>query len=600
MPSGGVTRRPGFWLALGLCAIGGAVTLLGYLAVGPQTAPHRVPLANIAGVESTPAFSPSGQRLAYSARRLGSADSLHIFVRGVPTGAPQQLTPGDSNDVGPAWSPDGASIAFLRLTEEQAQYTIVPAAGGAERQVAEFPAPDQDPQPISAVSWTPDGKTLAVVQNTEDQPPAIALVSIAGGAPRRITEPPAGSPGDSSPAISPAGGVLAFVRHVDQEESNVYLCDLNGGGLRRLTFDGRPVRGIAWTPDGQDILYSANRMGGWKVWRVPAYGGSPRELLLGSSSADWPAVAPQGRRMAYAESPSVEAVWLAELPGGETPRTRPLIRSNGTERGASWSPDGARIADISDQTGADEIWLSDASGGNRVQVTHMQGPRLDRPRWSPDGHWLLFVAHQEGRMSVYRVASDARSGSAKPIRLLAGSTNAAMGPAGRGGLVVVLGSGAVSWSHDGKSMYYESGNAIWKAGIDGGNPRQITHRPGAGSPEESLDGKYVYYRGRRSIWRVPAEGGEEEEYIVPEHELFWTTIQAAAKGVYYLDWDRGRRQQLVEYYDPATHSSSVVFRMKDAEISPRSTFAVSPDGKQILYPKVDRDETNLVLVENFR
>ncbi len=576
-------RRPAVLLALALCSVGGVVTLLGRLATGPAVEQKRVPFSSEPGTKAYPAFSEDGQRVAYSARGAAKIDAFHIFVRTVVKDTPRQLTEGAANDVSPAWSPDGTKIAFLRAGEGRAQYLVTPVGGGAERKVAEFPAAGDESQPLPAVTWTKDGGALVVVQSG-DKAPGLAVVTIDSGKVTRITNPPEGSEGDSSPAISPDGGTLAFVRSTGADAADVYLCDLSGASPRRLTFDDRGIRGLSWTADGHDLVYSSSRVGGWRLWRLPAYGGSPRELPIAGRQAKDPVVARAGYHLAYADSPSVSAIWRATLgPGsdGATADERPLIRSSAREISPAYSPDGKKIADISEQTGTDEIWVCDADGGNRVQVTHLNGPSIGRLRWSPDGKTMLYDSRGDRGFDLYSVAAVAHA--PKPTRL-------------------ALQSGNASWSHDGKRIYFDSRGQIWKAAANGGSPEALTKEfAGGAQPVESVDGKYVYYRMRRSFWRVPVEGGEAEEAIIPEHDLMWvTTLQLTKKGAYYAEFQRSMRSWVIAFYDFATKKSSTVLALKNVEFGQGHLFSVSPDGKYVLFPRVDQSQTDLMMVENFR
>src|ERR1035438_1044975 len=193
MSSGTLARRPAVLLALGLCAFGGVVTLLGRLASGPLVEQKRVPLTTESGAQAYPSFSLDGRAVAYSAQ-AGPKDEegFHVFVRPVPSGAPRQLSSG-ANDVGPVWSPDGSSLAFLRVEEGRAQAIVIPAAGGAERKVGEFDASGEDAVPVPSVDWTRDGQSLAVVVGGEKKVPAIWLLSVRDGSLRRLTNPPEGS-----------------------------------------------------------------------------------------------------------------------------------------------------------------------------------------------------------------------------------------------------------------------------------------------------------------------------------------------------------------------------------------------------------------------
>jgi Tol biopolymer transport system component len=583
MSTGSLFRRPAVMLALALCSVGAVVTLMGRLATGPAVEQKRSQISTGDGSESYPSFSPDGKRVAYSARASTTIGGFHIFVRELPSGTQKQLTKGEGNDVAPVFSPDGGTLAFLRVEERGTRYVVIPADGGDERLIAESGAPADADKPAPSVSWAPDGNSLAVVQYAEDAPAAIATVPAAGGKPKTITKPAAGTEGDSSPAIAPSGSTVAFVRH-SQNGADIFLCEINGDNPRRLTFDDKSIRGIAWTRDGQDLVYAADRMRGWKLWRVQAFGGSPRELAIAGHQAYYPAV---GRnRLAYTDSPTVAAIWRAKLggPDGAAAEERPIIRSAGRESAATYSPDGTRIANVSDQTNNDEIYVSDAEGRNRVQLTQLNGPRVGRLRWGPDSKTLIFDASGERGNELYTLV--AASGS-KPFRVAVNGSNASI-------------------SQDGKRIYFQSRGEIWKATVQGANPEAIVRMDSAAQPIESADGKLIYFRRRRSFWSVPVGGkAEPEEVIVPDQGLlFATTIQPVKKGVYYLEFGRSSRSIAVSLYDYGSKKNSEVFRMKTLrgpfDFGGSSTFSVSPDGKYILYSRVDQSQTNLMLVENFR
>ena len=311
------------------------------------------------------------------------------------------------------------------------------------------------------------------------------------------------------------------------------------------------------------VIYSGIRMGNWRLWRAPAGGGSPSAVTEAGMGAQFPALAPSSRQLAYTKSESSAAVWRAQL---GLRGTAAIIRSAGREYSPSYSPDGKHIVDVSDQTGADEIWVCDADGDNRVQATHLKGTANPTwPQWSPDGKWILYESRETNSPSVDIIPAT----GGEPRRVLSEASNP-------------------SWSQDGKKLYFVSRNAVWRAAVNGSDRQMITSQGGFGvaQPEESTDGKYVYYRKWRSIWRAPSSGGAEEETIQPERGIIFGGPQVTKKGVYYVEMGNGRRAAALAFYDFSTQKSSILFETDRVE---RSGLAVSPDGKYALYPRVRRE-----------
>jgi hypothetical protein len=141
----------------------------------------------------------------------------------------------------------------------------------------------------------------------------------------------------------------------------------------------------------------------------------------------------------------------------------------------------------------------------------------------------------------------------------------------------------------------------------GGDAIQVTRNVGY-TPLESPDGAYLYYVETvftpGPLWRVPTSGGVAEKVL---DEVLLGNFAVLDQGIYYIDrpsgeegiyWiDRPSGETRLRYFDFATRRSKTVIRNLGRVDIP---LTVSPDGRTILYPRLDSSVDDLMLVENFR
>jgi Tol biopolymer transport system component len=399
------------------------------------------------------------------------------------------------------------------------------------------------------------------------------LLSIETGEKRRVTTPPATSLGDVGPAFSPDGQKVAFVRVQQVGLWDIYLAPAGGGDPKQLTFDGRWIGGLVWTPDGRGVVFSSQ---GW-MWRISASGGEPDRIAGVGGNALLPAISRGGQRLAF---------WRVEAPdpkGAPKPATK-LIASTRLDSDPEYSPDGKRIAFTSGRSGSNQVWVCDSDGSNPVQLTSFSGPGASLSSWSPDGQYIAFNSILKGNFDIY--VTSARGGVARQL-----TTHSAL-------------DARPSWSRDGRWIYFASNRTgawqVWKIPSEGGTPVQVT-KNGGYRALESVDGRFIYYtkdQGVDDAWRVPVEGGEEV-LVLGNLQTRWSVVE---RGLYFFDREESAAtgaKWFIKFFDfEAGEVRPIVALDKGPETG--GAPAVSPDGRSFLYWREDVGEADLMLVENFR
>ena len=524
------------------------------------------PFTSDTGNEVDPALSASG-RLAYVAR--GTDGRAHLFTKLSADARAAQVTDGASRQYAPAWSPDETELAFVEAGERGCTIRIASADFARLRDVSPCLSPGEH-----RMSWSPDGASLAVTAGagTFASPAHIAIVTIADGARRAVTSPPAAHIGDISPAFSPDGRQVAFVRSISGGLGDIFVVSSAGGTAVRVTADNADVLGVDWEPDGRHLVFSSDRSGGINLWRVPVEGGEPTLVAGGGAKIKHPSVARRTGAIAY-EDWHYEINLVERGVEGEPPPAHVSPTSDRWNFHPQISPDGTQLAFQSTRSGEYEIWLADRRGANARQLTASRTYK-SLPRWSADSRQLVFASRTAGRSEL--VALDAGTGTTRTI------------------LVEATTMSAPSWSHDRRFVYFGSARSgtwqLWRVAAEGGAPQPIT-TAGGYAALESLDGQWLYYTrlDRPGLLRRPATGGADEVVASDVRAEDWPNWGVLDRGLFYLTRpDEGDPQLVVA--GPRAESPRALTRLPEFAWN---GIAVSRDGTRVLYARYDRRDANI-------
>jgi DNA-binding winged helix-turn-helix (wHTH) protein len=277
-----------------------------------------VPLTSYIGSALCPSFAPDGERVAFSWNGEGQ-DNFDIYVKQIGLGLPLRLTTDARPEVSPAWSPDGRTVAFLRLSGDKAELLLIPSAtNGPERLVAELTAPNRMFSLVRFVCWSPDSKWLIAADGNKSSIGAgvgLSLISVETGEKRRLTHPAPWND-DLSPAMSPDMQHLVFACHTGAA-SDLYALNLATNlqplvEAKQLTFDHQMTSSPVWMPDGKSLLftrYSTRGIPGlWRMSLLPAPK-RPEPVPIAADNASLLGVSPKGDSLVFTRGIENDNLW---------------------------------------------------------------------------------------------------------------------------------------------------------------------------------------------------------------------------------------------------------------------------------------------------
>jgi eukaryotic-like serine/threonine-protein kinase len=565
----GVLGRRGLFFSLGTLLLGAGIASLAVWNLKP-TLPQLVirttitlpPGQQLAGLDSGPsvALSPDGTLLVYVATQSGTQQ---LYLRGMDSLESKPM-PGTEGGVNPFFSPDGQWLGFFA----GGKLKKVSVSGGGVSVIGDAVLP-------RGASWGSQG-TIAFGTLYSRY---LQQVSDSGSAPRPLTQTVKGEVAHGWPDFLPGGKAALFT----SEESGIgfisgdiavqsvgvgehrklvqgginphyapsgHLIYVQGGNLVAVPFDPQRleltgaavpvVEGVLQSPIVGTAQYSFSGTGslvyvtgsvrsaqGKFVW--VSRNGAEQDLAAPAHNYVFPRLSPDGRRIAVSITEQDTQIWQYDLSRETLTRLTFEGKTNGNP---TWTPDGKRIAFLSDKDGQSNIYwqMADGSGGlerlNTSEFTQIpsswsrdgqllafieNNPTTGQdiwvlrvgdpspgsgqarkaqpflrtpfnetvPRFSPDGRWLAYVSNESGRNEIY----------VQPYP----------GPGGKW-QISTEGGTEPAWNPNGRELFFRSGGKMMAVDI----ATQLSFS--AGKPKALFEGPYLPTPLTNSNYDVSPDG----------------------------------------------------------------------------------------------
>ncbi|MCY4398685.1 MAG: S9 family peptidase [Gemmatimonadetes bacterium] len=321
---------------------------------------------------SNPEISPDGSQIIYTrgwVDKINDRRASEIWIMDADGGRKRRLTKGSS----PTWSPSGDRIAFTDEGEPEGTQVFVRWMDdeGARTQITHV---ENSP---GNVEWSPDGRQIAFTMSVDsDNPWPISL-------PGR----PEGANWTEAPKVVDR---LQYRRdrrgYIDEGYSHLFVVPASGGTPRQLTDGDWNHNGVAWTPDGEEILFTSLRVEDaeheWRqsdIYSVAVASGEITQLTDRSGPDGSPLPSPDGRLIAYTGNDLTTDTYITrKLYVMNRDGSNARMISEGFDRqpgGMIWASDGSGLYLTVSSEGTRNIHFASVDGGV-TQVTegnHMLG-----------------------------------------------------------------------------------------------------------------------------------------------------------------------------------------------------------------------------------
>jgi tricorn protease len=374
-----------------------------------------------------------------------------LWTASISGGTATRLTAHPGIEVFGKFSPDGKWIAFTGQYDGDEQVYIIPATGGEPKQLTFYPARG----PLTprwgydnqVYGWTNDGKSVLFRSMRDSWTLPVSrlyIVPITGGAAEPLPMPESGAG-----AYSPDGNQMVYSprsrdfrsekRYGGGQANQLYIFDLKTADARKITDNPRASRDPMWI--GGTIYFNSDRDGHFNLYSCDPQGGKTNQITTNKTwDVRWPSADRDGH-IVYELDGELQVL------DTKTRKTTPIsinVPDDGLAKRPNRVPVAGNIEDVSLSPKAErvlfcargDIFTAPAEKGPTRNLTHSSGAHDKWPRWSPDGSRIAFISDMSGEEEVYVIAQD---GSTPAEQLT------------RGGKAMRY---AAEWSSDGKRLAF--------------------------------------------------------------------------------------------------------------------------------------------------
>ena len=326
-----------------------------------------------------PQISPDGSQIVY--RRTGfdimeDRSFGNLWLLSADGKVHQKLTPNDVSEGSARWSPSGDRLVYRSSSDKGSEIFVMWMDSGRTSRLTQL---EKSP---SNLTWSPDGKWIAFTMKVDAKAPVIA----------QMPSKPKGAKWADAPRITDrlkheADGA----GYLKPGFTHIFVVPASGGTPRQLSSgDFNHGGSLSWTPDGKQLLFSANRNPDWEydfrnseVYALTVATGDIKALTSAAGPDRSPVVSPDGKTVAYlgyqdkVQTYQVTRLRLMNVDG--TNKREVLTNLDRSVKDIQWSTDGKRIYFMYDEFGDTKVAQYNLGGSHKVVAEHIGGTSLGRP-----------------------------------------------------------------------------------------------------------------------------------------------------------------------------------------------------------------------------